>query len=120
MSTPQPIVLNYMRQSTVDTRGLDLSQAVAPGDTIASITSIVVVRNDGHSLSASDLTITPAGYAAPFIGTSRSGQANLSINWWQGVGAVGTVGYTITVAFVTAAGAPLAYDAAQQVTATLG
>jgi hypothetical protein len=127
MANAEPIDLDLMRAGTTDTRGLDLYPALKlESDTVVSITSVTVVRTDGQTIVPADLTITPAGFSAPWISANGDvvPKPNTAVNWWQQVGpsiaALGDVQYRITVAFVTTAGRPLEYDAYQTVTATLG
>jgi hypothetical protein len=125
MSTAQPVILDLMREGTTDTRGLDLYNALkVENDTVASITSITVVRTDGQPIGVGDLTITPSGFSNPWVSANGAAVPNVAINWWQQVGASiasnGDVQYRITVAFTTAFGRPLEYDALQTVTETLG
>ena len=120
MSSPTPVQLNDMRQSTIDARGIDLTCALTPGDTVYSITSITVRRYDGQPIGSNDLSISPAGFSAPWITANSQGVANLVINWFQSVGAAGSVLYVVTVSFVASSGTPLIYDCYQYVSATLG
>lgn len=122
MSSALPIQLADMRQSTTDNRSIDLTQALTPGDTVASITAITVVRFDGQTIviPGPDLAISPDGFPAPSIVANWLGTAGLAINWYQSVGAVGNILYVISISFMTTSGVPLIYDASQYVTATLG
>ena len=125
MSHAEPVNLDLMRQGTTDTRGLDLYPALAlENDTVASITGITVVRIDGNTILPADLTITPVGFAAPFISANADGNPNSAINWWQQAGATiavnGYIQYRVTISFLTTAGRPLEYDAYQTVTSSLG
>ena len=124
MASPQPIPLDDMRQSTTDSRGMDLSKVLSvENDTIVNISGVTVARVDGQSLGAEDLTITPGGYSAPFITANAAGLPATQVNWWQQVGAVAAaanVGYVVTVAYQTAAGRDLESDGFQLVTQTIG
>ena len=119
MAVPTPVRLEPLRAGTTDTRGLNLASALAAeGDTIASITGISVARRDNRPIGTGDLSITPAGFAAPWIASGTT------VNWWQGAGAsiaaAAAIDYVISVSFLTTQGRPLIYDAYQLVTPALG
>lgn len=129
LSTTTPVYLDdVMAVSTVDSRGLDLYPALSPvGDTVASISGIMVKRTDGLPMAAGDLVITPPTYASPWISANAAGVPAMAINWWQGVGALslistdgGDVTYAIAVSFVTTANRRLTYTAVQVVSAEVG
>ena len=119
MAVPTPVRLEPLRAGTTDTRGLNLASALASdGDTIASITAIAIARRDNRPVGTGDLSVSPAGFAAPWIASGTT------VNWWQSAGAAIAAGapvdYVISVSFLTAQGRPLIYDAYQLVTPALG
>ena len=113
-----PVRLGASRAGETDTRGIDFSLAMVPGDTLASVTSVTVVRMDGQSTGPNDLTITPSGAVGPFIGTNAAGFPATVVAWWIGSGTniAGTpvvptpVDYQGTVKAVTTLGATLIRD----------
>lgn len=113
-----PVPLGATRAGETDTRGIDFTNALPAGDLVASITSVTIARVDGQTIGANDVTITPNGAVAPFIGPSILGVANLSVNWWLNSGATiaGTiqaptpVAYQGTVKAVSVAGRSIVRD----------
>jgi hypothetical protein len=107
-----PVRLDATRAGEKDTRGLNFTNILPPGDTLASITSIAVVRRDGVSIGADDLTITPSGAVGPFIDASATGIAAVVAGWWHGSGA--------TIAGTPIAPTPVDYQGTVTVVSTLG
>jgi hypothetical protein len=126
MSTNIPIRLEVMRQGTADTRGIDMTLPLSiESDTVNTISSITVARRDGLTITSSDLTCNPTGYAAAWIASNSANVAGKVPSWWQMAGpsiATGTTGvdYQITVTMMTVGGRTLVYDAYQMVTPSIG
>lgn len=67
-TAPLPERTGSSRAGSTDTRGHSFNDILVPvGDLITAITSITVARRDGNEIGADDLTITPSGYAAPWL-----------------------------------------------------
>lgn len=123
-----PARLGAMRAGELAARGHDYTYAMAvSGDTIASITSVTVVRRDGVTIGVNDLTITPSGTQPPWTTAVAFGQPSSPgyvVNWWQTSGsAIATptsVDYQITIKCVTTLGATLIRDCYQLVVSGLG
>lgn len=113
-----PVRLGATRAGETDTRGLDFTDAMPAGDTISTITSVTILRRDGATIGANDVTITPNGAVAPWIGPNEVGIAGTTVNWWLNSGAsiAGTilapapVDYQGTATAVTIAGRNLMRD----------
>jgi hypothetical protein len=126
--TSQPVALPLMLADTVDTRGVDLYPLLGPpvNDTVVSVTSATVTRQDGLPINSSDLVVTPLDTLAPWIAPNLAGVPAVAVAWWQGVGAVATVAqpngvtYLLEIAYVTAAGRSLGVTLAQTVSASAG
>lgn len=123
-----PARLGAMRAGEEITRGLDFTDALDPSnDTIASITSVTVVRRDSVTIGVNDLTITPGGTQSPWVTAVAFGQPftpGLVVNWWQtsgpSIAALANVDYQITIKCVTTSGAILIRDCYQLVVSGLG
>ena len=122
-----PVPLDeVMATSSLDARGLDLFFVLSPlADTVASVASVVASRADGLPTDTTDLTITPAGSAAPWVSANAAGVAAMAVNWWQGVGTLAQIStdgndvtYLIAVTLTTVAGRSLVFTASQVVSAT--
>ena len=81
-------------------------------------------RVDGIPTGSNDLTVTPEGYTAPWVGANTKAAPNTLVGWWQSCGpTIATpddVPYQISVFVNTTAGALIGGDVLQIVTATLG
>ena len=122
-----PVPLDeVMATSSLDARGIDLFFVLSPlADTVASVASVVASRADGLPTDATDLTITPAGSAAPWVSANVAGVAAMAVNWWQGVGTLAQIStdgndvtYLIAVTLTTVAGRRLVFTASQVVSTT--
>lgn len=120
---PVPIE-EVMITSSIDTRGIDLFTVLSPlGDTVASVSSVLVARADGLPLTTYDLTTLPPGYANPWISANAAGVPAIAVSWWQQVGTFtqiapsdcNEVTYFLTVNLITTAGRQLAYVVSQVV-----
>jgi len=123
-----PVRLGAMREGEEITRGIDLTDALELiNDTIASVTSVTVVRRDNVTPGVNDLTITPGGTQAPWITAVPYGplaSTGFVVNWWQACGAsiaaTGAVDYQITIVVATTAGRNVIRDCYQLVVSGLG
>lgn len=89
-----PVRLGATRAGEEDTRGLDFTSALPFGDTLASITSVTVLRRDGVTIGGNDVTITPNGAPNPWITANSNGIAGTVANWWHNSGS--TIAGTVT------------------------
>lgn len=113
-----PVRVGATRAGELDTRGIDFTNALPLGDIIASVTSVTIVRRDGISTGANDVTITPNGAPAPWITANSLGVAGMVVNWWHNSGPLiaGTVvaptpvDYQGTVTAVSTAGRSVVRD----------
>jgi hypothetical protein len=121
-TTPPLEEFGEFHEGELDTRAYSFARVLSfPGqsitDTVASVVSIVATRTDGQSMSANDLTITPAGAASPWI---TNGQI---VTWWQAAGADiaanGPVTYQIEITVQTAGGRTVKRDCLQTVYAAV-
>lgn len=108
-----PKRIGATRAGEEDTRGLDFSNVLPAGASIATITSITVTRRDGVSVGSNDLTIL----TQPWITNNAYGNP-IQINWWHtsdpsiaGTDLVPTpVDYKGTVVALTSLGHPIIRD----------
>lgn len=107
-----PVRLGATRSGETDTRGIDFTNAMVAGDTLASITSVTVLRRDGVTIGANDLTITPNGSVAPFILPNSTNIAGMVASWWQTSGA--------SIAGTVTAPTPIDYQGTVKVVTTQG
>lgn len=110
--TATPVRLDATRAGETDTRGLNFTNVLAPGDMLASVTSVTVARRDSVTIGASDLTITPAGAVSPWVESSSTGIVDVVIGWWQNSGP--------SIAGTGAAPTPIDYQGTAKVVTTLG
>ena len=122
-SYPTPIA-EVMVTSSTDVRGIDLFAVLSPlGDTVASVSSVLVARTDGLPLTTYDLTTLPPGYAPPWVSVNAAGVPAMAVSWWQQVGTFAQIApsdcnevtYLLTVNLITTAGRQLAYVVSQAV-----
>jgi len=127
-TSSDPVPLDeVMATSSVDARGLDLFALLSPlGDTIASISSVTVTRQDGLPVGVGDLLITPPNTINPWISANAAGVAAMAVNWFQGVGTLAQISpsgidvtYLLMVSLVTIAGRRLVFTASQVVSPTV-
>ena len=126
-TSSDPVPLDeVMATSSTDARGLDFFAVLSSlGDTVASITSVVVTRQDGLPVGVGDLLITPPNVSIPWVSANAAGVAAMAVNWWQGVGMIAQISsdgsdvtYIITINLTTTAGRQLAFTASQLVSPT--
>jgi hypothetical protein len=121
-TTPPLDEFGEFHEGELDTRAYNFARVLSfPGqnttDTVAAVTSIVATRTDGQSMGDSDLTITPAGAASPWITNG------LLVTWWQtcgaGVAADGPVQYQIEITVQTTGNRSIKRDMLQTVYAAV-
>lgn len=108
-----PVRIGASRAGETDTRGLNFTNVLAPGDslTLASL-AVTIVRKDGVPVGGNDLTITPSGAVPPWLEASPTGIPGVVVAWWQKSGPA--------IAGTPAAPTPVDYQGTVSVTTTLG